>query len=258
MPVVQYLQVNFPVFVLTFIRLSALFWTMPLFGYSTIYPRLRVMLAFGFSLMLLPLLHLQVAAPQATGTLVLWAMREAGLGLVLGFGANLIFEAFNFSGTLLAQQTGFAMANVFDPTNEQQTTVINQFWFLMMMVYMFASNGHLLLIEVVTRNFQLLPLAGTTLKPAIAEQLSHGTTLFFEVGFKIAAPVFMLLLVLEAALALVARVMPQMNVFFVALPLKLAVGLWAIISSLTIFQSVFAYFLDDLMQFLEGLIRALR
>ncbi|MEO0109038.1 MAG: flagellar biosynthetic protein FliR [candidate division WOR-3 bacterium] len=81
---------------------------------------------------------------------------------------------------------------------------------------------------------------------------------FTEFPVKRPVTIVMLMLTLEAALALLARVMPQMNVFFVTLPLKLAVGIIAIISSLTIFQSLFAYFMDDLLRFMENILVSLR
>jgi|UPI0003A396C5 flagellar biosynthetic protein FliR len=258
MPVIQLLQSHLPVFLLIFLRLSALFLIIPIFGYTTIYPRLRVLFAFIFSLILLPILKGAAIPALNLGLLVVLCLREVGLGLVIGYGARLIFEAFNYSGTLIAQQTGFAMATVFDPTSEQQATVISQFWFLLMMVYLFSSDAHFYLLEVIVRNFQILPLGTTTLQPSAVEQLGQGTSLFFEISFKIAAPIVMLMLTLEAALALLARVMPQMNVFFVTLPLKLAVGIIAIISSLTIFQTLFAYFIDDLLRFMERILAALR
>lgn len=243
---------HLPTFLLIFFRLSALLMTMPLFGYVAIYSRLRVMLAFVISILVFPALGGSSVSATVSGSFILMVINEIFIGLVLGYGARIIFEGFNMAGSFVARQMGLAMANVLDPTSGEQQPILSQFWFLLMLVYLLALNGHFFLLEVIVNNFRILPLAGAVVQNGMGDHLAHGGSLAFEIGIKIAAPVLTLLLVLDSALALVARVMPQMNVFFVTLPLKLGVGLVAVISSLNIFQLLFAFFLDDLTRFVEG------
>ncbi len=251
---IKNIQLFLPAFVLIFLRLTAMFISMPIFGYYTLNPRLRVLLAFCFTLILFPSIGKHSIIFNSTGSLVLAGVQEVFLGLLIGFGTRLVFESFNMAGVIMAQQMGYSMANILDPTSGEQQPTVSQFWFLLLLVFFLTMNAHFFLIEVMIKNFQLLPLNVTKVQTAAGEQLMRGGTLTFELSLKIAAPVFMLLLVLDAAIALIARVMPQMNVFFVTLPLKIGVGLLAIVSSLNVFQSLFAIFFDEVRRFVEGLL----
>ena len=231
--------------------------TMPIFGYQTISRTIRLMLAMVLSIvvfMIQPKIMISIHSLLELTTLL---MRELLIGMILGFGARLIFEGITMAGSFIGRQTGLAIANILDPSSQEQVPIIGQFWSMLMMVYFFAINGHQFLINILVRNTSLIPLGGGEFTVHLGQTIFNGGSQAFVIAIQLAAPVMGLLLVVDTALALVARVMPQMNIFIVSLPLKLGIGLFGVISSLNIFQMLYYSFFDRLTLYMESLIKGL-
>jgi flagellar biosynthetic protein FliR len=256
--IIDQLALKIPVFLLAFFRIAAIIMVMPIFGYSTVAGRIRLVMAFSLTIFVLPLISQVNLIPASTLELILLVSREVLIGLIIGFGARLIFEGLNMAGNFVGYQMGLSIATVIDPTSQEEAPIIGQFWFLLSMIYFFAIGGHHFFIQVLTGQFRLIPLTEGQFNPALGRQLIQGGSQIFITAVKLAAPVLVLLLVVDTALALVARVMPQINIFIVALPLKIGVGIFAIISSLSIFQLLFGVFYNNLSDYLKTTINLLR
>ncbi len=252
--IIDQFALKVPVFLLAFFRIAAIIMVMPIFGYITVAGRIRLVLAFSLTIFVLPLISEINLAPPSTLAMVLLISREVLIGLIIGFGARLIFEGLNMAGNFVGYQMGLTIATVIDPTSQEEAPIIGQFWFLLSMIYFFAIDGHHFFIQVLTGQFRLIPLTAGQFNPAIGRHLIQGGSQIFVTAVKLAAPVLVLLLVVDTALALVARVMPQINIFIVALPLKIGVGIFAIISSLSIFQLLFGVFYNNLTDYLKTII----
>jgi flagellar biosynthesis protein FliR len=235
-----------PGFILIFSRISAMTVTLPIIGYSMVSTRIRIIFAFVLTLILFPMFGSSSPEFVSLIELSLYVCREVVIGLMIGFGAKLIFEAFSMAGSFVGRQMGLAIAQVLDPTSQQQIPILSQFWLLVMIMAFLVTNGHYLFIETIFRNFTLIPLGGVEFSPDTGITIVKAGSMAFEIALRFAAPAMVFLLLVDIAIALTARVMPQMNIFLVTLPLKIGAGLFVVIFSLDIFQILFDPVYDDL------------
>ncbi len=214
------------------IRIGPLFIMAPVFGGSDIPVRVRVFLSLAFALALVTATGVQAEAPLASpGALFAAAASELVVGLALVFGVFCAFGALLFGGRLLDIQIGFGIANVFDPVSRSQGPLLGTALNLLAIVVFFAVDGHHMLVRGVAWSLTQFPpgrpLADLQLG-AIVEQFG----IVFAYGLMVVAPSVIVLLLLDVGLAVAARTMPQMNIFIVAMPLKILVGVLVLAMSM--------------------------
>jgi flagellar biosynthetic protein FliR len=147
------------------------------------------------------------------------------LGMIVGFVASLVFVGVQFAGELVDIQIGFAVANVINPTTQQNITVIGEFQLALATLLFLIIDGHHLLIQGIAGSFNLAPLPFITLDPAVMGNVVGYLSLALTDVFQIAAPVAVTLFIVNVAFALMVRVAPQINVFVVGLPIQVGIGL---------------------------------
>ena len=162
-------------------------------------------------------------APGAMPVL-LAAPIELAIGLSLGFIISLGFQAVELGGRLLSLQMGLSLGAVFNPTSHDGSTSFDPFFSIFAGILFLSLNLHLAMIQALASSFTTLPMGGGW--PADLWLLAaRMTALSLELGTRIAMPLALVLLLAELAVALVARAIPQINVFFLGLPLKIMLGL---------------------------------
>jgi len=183
-------------------------------------------LAVAVSIMLLPQLNLTtlslVANPWA---LALGMASEALVGLMIGLSVQLLFTGVQLAGQLAGFQMGFAIANVVDPASSLQIPILSQFLNLFALMIFFTVNAHYYFIRALVDSFELVPPMGAHFNGALLEMLLTMTADVFVAAVKIGAPVMVALLLTNVALGLTARTVPQMQIFIVAMPLQIILGL---------------------------------
>jgi len=207
------------------LRIGPLFVMTPVFGTAEIPVRVRVFLELAFATALVSMSAPANVSPlSSTGALLAAALSELVIGMVMVFGVFAAFGAFLFGGRLLDIQIGFGIANVFDPITRSQGPLIGTALNLLAIAVFFAVDGHHMLLRGIAYSLSRFPPGRslTELQPAaIVEQFG----VVFAYGLMVVAPAVIILLLLDVGLSIAARTMPQMNVFIVAMPLKVAVGL---------------------------------
>lgn len=257
--VIDQIQSWLPFTMLVFARLSALLLSMPIFGYATVAPRVRIVLAIALTFVIAPMVGADFSTVYTSKAILLaHIMREVFIGLIIGFGARLIFEGFVVAGSFVSFQMGLAIMNVIDPNSENNQPVIGNFWLLVILTFFLVTNSHHFLIEILFYNFKAIPLNQAALSPAAGQQIIYGGSMIFDLAVKFAAPMMILMLMTDVAIAFAARVMPQLNIFFISLPLKIGVGIFMLLVSLKIFQSMFGFIYENFEEFLLNLIAGVR
>jgi len=247
-----------PAFILTFVRLSGMLITLPILSYPMISTRIRIALAMMLSLLLFPVIESSEVVYTSSIQLSIAVIVELLIGLMIGLGTRVIFESLNWAGGIIGRQMGIAMANVMDPTSSGQIPIVSQFWLLVVVIYFFTVNGHQMLFETLYRNFETVPVGTGVLNPAAGRiLLSTGATAFMN-AFQFSAPAIVFLLLVDTAIAFTARIMPQMNIFMVTLPLKIATGLIVLVISLDMFEMLFDIIYQEIQDNLFNTIHALK
>jgi flagellar biosynthetic protein FliR len=248
-----------PIFLLVFIRISAMAMMMPIIGYRTVNVRIRIMLAVLLTIIIAPALGAdQFNEITSIVSLIVAILRELVIGLMIGFGARLLFEGFAMAGEFIGRQMGMAIMNVLDPTSQQQQPFVTQFWMMIMVIFFLVTNSHYFLIETLFQNFSLIPPGTGHFAAGVGNSFVDGGSLLFTIAVQFAAPALVFLLLVDISIAFVARVMPQMNVFFVTLPLKIGVGIMVLIISLRLFQVMFGYINSEIQNLVITIMQELK
>ena len=215
------------VYLLVFARTGAMVMLLPPIGDANVPPRVRLMLALAITLALAPtvITTYPQTAPQNTVALALLILQEVTAGLMIGAVARIIVSAMSVAGFLIASQTGLSYAETLDPTSAgQQGAVVGNFLSMLAIVLIFASNLHHLAIGAVAGSYHLIP-PGTSLPTGdMAELAIRIVSSAFALGFQLAAPFLVFGFAVNAGFGVLARLMPQLQVFFVAMPVNILVG----------------------------------
>ena len=181
----------------------------------------------GFSILISIIISFTVDIDTSTVNmfdLIYGATMETMTGLVLGYMTSLCFNSLKLCGSLIDQQLGLAMANIYDPNSKEQTTLIQNLMYWMGIVIFFYINGHHELIKGIEKSFQLIGI-GENILINNFDYIVHVFVQYFVIGFKIAVPIILALIITELIMGLISRSVPQLNVMVIGMPLKILVGI---------------------------------
>jgi len=230
-------------FFLIFLRVGAILFTLPLFDNKTIPVLFKAGLAFTIALVLYPVLDIR-SSPCLDQLLpfVTTVCSEVVIGMAIGLSVKLVFSGIQLAGQLAGYQMGFAIVNVMDPMTAAQVSVIAHLKYLMALLIFLTLNAHHWMLRAMAESFHRVPPFGAGISRSLSMEIVGMASAMFVISIKIAAPVMVALLLTTAALGLVARTVPQMNIFIVGFPLKIVVGLLF----LAFTAPYFAAFLENL------------
>jgi flagellar biosynthetic protein FliR len=238
-------------FLLAFVRVLAIISLLPVFGSRAVPAQAKAGLSFLIAVVLYPFVSMEPGgeALLSIPTFVLGVVKEIAVGIVIGFAASLLFAAVQFAGRLIDTQMGFALVQVIDPFTETSVTTTGQLFTLLFSILFLLLNGHYFMLLAIRESFEVIPLFGVTLPSgSLASLFVEMTGEIFVLAVKLAAPVFVVLVLTSLALGVVARTVPQMNVFFVGLPLRIGVGLTTTILVFPALAEMFKGIVDGLVR----------
>ena len=157
-------------------------------------------------------------------------------------GATLLFTGIQLAGQIIDIQMGLGMVNIIDPVTSTQISVMGQFYYLVATLVFLAVNGHHILLRAVVYSFSVIALGQAHFTSTVGNEMMYLFSKVFFIAFRVGAPVIGSLFITNLALGIIARTVPQMNVFIVGLPLNMAVGLIIVAMSM----SFFVYILQDM------------
>ena len=214
--------------VLIFARVGAILLTAPLFSSGSIPVHVKIGLSFMLAVIVIPLVSVNDILVLPIASLGIAMAGEVLIGVIIGFTARLLFAAVQLAGQLVGFQMGFGIVNVIDPQTSSQVSIIAQFENIITLLLFLAVNAHHWFIMAIAKSFEVVPLLAFSFTNSLMEALVRLSCDMFVVAAKVAAPIIAILLFTSVALGLLARTVPQMNIFIVGFPLKLAIGLLAV------------------------------
>lgn len=208
----------------TSLRLSVLLVMTPIFSSLSGLVTVRVLFTLAMSMVLVTGLETRTTLVLEPGPVLLAAVAELVLGAVLVFGVFAAFGAFSVAGKILDIQSGFGIGMVYDPVTRAGAPLFASMLNLLAVVVFFGMNGHHAFLRGIAFSVtRFAPGSGFTHLPL--DEVLRQFGLMFSLGVALIVPVMFALLLIEVALAVVSRVLPQMNVFVVGVPVKLVAGL---------------------------------
>ncbi len=233
-------------YVLVFARVGTMVMLLPALGEGGIPARVRLVLALAITVALAPVVQRAYPSAQPAGLmkLALLIAQEVTCGILIGGMSRIIMGALQTAGMLIATQMGLAYAQTVDPTQHEQGAVIGNFFSLLGAVLIFSTDLHHLAIGAISGSYKMLPPGGALPTADMAELTIRLVSASFVLGFQLAAPFLVFGFALYAALGILARLMPQLQVFFVAMPVNIMFGfvLLALLlgSMMTLFLNFYA------------------
>ena len=227
-------------FFIVLARVAAVVAVIPIFGHQAVPPRLRIGLAVFLSIIIFPLAPSVPENVSLTiGQFFVALFQSVCVGLVISFFVILIFAGVQFGGEIAGFEMGFSIISVIDPLSSSRMSLITQFQYIFSLLIFLVLDGHLFLIQGLVESFRTAPLLGVHFVPASANQLIRATSNIFVIGVKISAPIMVATLLAKVGLGILARTMPQLNVFIVGFPLQIGIGLITLVLSMPIFFYTF-------------------
>jgi flagellar biosynthetic protein FliR len=220
------LLVTVQTFFLMLVRLLAVFSLAPVFSVHGVPNQFKIGIAFFVAMLLWPLQPANLSQPLAWGNLALLVLREALVGAAIGFTARLVVATAEIAGAVADLQIGFRASSVMNPMTLFPSSEIEQLYFVLACLLFLLFDGHHALLRAMAESYRIIPLGGAVnlSGPATPRlEMLVGETLV--AGCRIALPVLAVSLLLDVTLALLSRAVPQVQVFFVGMPLKFAVGM---------------------------------
>lgn len=230
MDLYELLQNHMGMFLLVLTRVSAIFLIAPFLGSRNIPTVIRLTASVAITFVLFPIVIDRgiVSLPDTLTGYCFVIFTELLVGWIIGFTASLTFSAIHMAGQLLDMQVGFGVVNVLDPTTGQQVPIIGSFKYNLAIIIFLVTNGHHLLLTGLFESFKLIPILGAVVNPSITEIMVDLVSGIFVVAMKISIPVLVAIILTDVALGVLARTMPQMNIFVVGIPAKIMVGLFVL------------------------------
>ena len=212
-----------------FLRILALFSTAPLFGSAAIPARAKVALAVAVAWVVGAAIPAPMTPSLSWPALIL-AVQQVLVGLAIGFAMQLTLAAMGIAGDFIGVQMGFGFAGLLDVQNRFQVPVMADLFSLVGLVLFVTLNGHLLLLGILVKSFQLVPVApGSGISLAGWQALARSGVVLFQMGMWLALPVIAVILAGHLAVAVVSRVAPQINIMSVGFSIFMGIGLAATI-----------------------------
>lgn len=244
-------------FLLILTRVSCFVFAAPFFSMNNTPRHVRVGLSVFTALLLYETLtpaETEIAYNTVTGYAVV-VLKEAVTGLLIGFAANMCTSIVNLAGSIMDMEIGLAMVHLMDPTTKQQTSVSGVLYQYALMLMMIVTGMYRFLLGALADTFVLIPINGAIFR---RDSLLSSMVLFMSeyvvIGFRIALPVFCVMLILNSVLGIMARVSPQLNMFAVGIQFKIVIGLATLFLSASMLPSVSNFIFEEMKELMSAFV----
>ncbi|MGI8786268.1 MAG: flagellar biosynthetic protein FliR [Pyrinomonadaceae bacterium] len=250
---------------LTFARLVSFFSIVPFFGGASVPARVKVATAMALVIILYPSVAATVPANQTLGFgplgFIALLAKEVLIGFTLGFIASLAFEAVQVAGRIIDFQRGSTMAELYAPQLQTRVSELGQFKLQLAIVLFITVGAHRLFIRSLLDSFEFIPaLSFPQFAPGwspAAELIVKLTAAVLSIGLQLAAPALIALLLTDLFFGIINRVAPQVNVFFLSMPVKMLVGIIVVLIALPVLASRMMFYFGETYKAFEYAIRTL-
>lgn len=238
------------IFIFIFIRMVTFFGCINvIFPSGT--PRIfKVIFSVFISMILSPFIPIEINI-NTFEQLIVYAAMETLTGLVFGFITNICFNSLKTAGSLIDQQLGLSMANIYDPNTNTQSTLIENILYWIGIVIFFSMDGHHKLIEGIQHSFNLVSIG----EPILGGNFDYIINVFtqcFIIGLKIAVPMILSLIIAELTIGFISKSVPQLNVMIIGMPLKLLIGVVFLIVALPFIITKIHNLFNEIPSILDG------
>ncbi len=232
-------------FTMVLTRISAFFLVLPIFGWKSIPARIKIAMTLLVTIFFSIITPFRVDAEKVSVLeAILLLANEATYGLALGLVVTLIFATVKFSGRIIERQMGLAMAQILDPLTGERTQPLGSLFEMIFIIIFLSANGHHMFLLIISRSYEAFPAGSIPTIAVLTDGVIKAGSAMLLAGLKLAAPMLAAFILLLIILAVFARVVPEMNILFISLPMRVGMGLLMAIIFLPFVSSFVAEFAD--------------
>ncbi|HHO77246.1 MAG TPA: flagellar biosynthetic protein FliR [Deltaproteobacteria bacterium] len=241
-------------FVFVFVRIGIIFAMLPFFGTEIMPRRIIATIAFFLSLVIMPVVPPARISLESLNifSFGLLLVHELLIGLCLGLSVNVITAGSQIAGQIIGFQIGFAIANVVDPMTGEDAPITSNILYVTTFLLFLSLGGHHMLIKALMESFYVIPIEASLPRQGYLVAAMSYSAKMFIIAMKMAAPVIGVLLLMNISFGLVARAIPQMNVFIMSFPLTISVGLIFTVIVIKLMPHVLSISLGDAWVFMKS------
>ena len=244
---------NILLFMAIITRLSGLFMSAPIFSTYPIPMQVKIWLSALIAFILFPIVQYNTTfvVPNSVPALTVILIKEFFVGFAIGYCANILFVGVELGANMFAIQMGLSADQALNPTSGGQSPVITQAYTYLASMLFIAIGAHQWLFSAIYNSFKTIPIGYTfAFSPQIVAQIITISGQMFNIGLSIALPIFGVLFITDVLLGFTSKMMPQMNIFMVSLPLKIYLGL---LLSLLFMRPMAEYIMVLIERFMENI-----
>jgi len=235
-------------FLLTFARVGSMVMLLPGIGEMNMPSRVRLTMALVLTAILMPAHKAAYSVDlNQIGPVIVVLIQEIIVGAVLGLTARLAISALQVAGSVVAQQLGLGFVTAVDPTQNQQGLLVGNFLTVLGVTLIFATDMHHLVIAAVNDSYTIFKPGEMPLVGDVAEHFTKIISTAFRIGIQLSAPFLVFGLLFNLGLGVLSRLMPQMQVFFIGLPLSIMLGLALLLVVIGAMMSTFTGYLEGVL-----------
>ncbi len=245
---------NIVLFIAIITRLSGLLASAPLFSTYPIPIQVKVWLATLVAFILFPIIQVNssFAVPTSVPALTIILFKEFLIGFVIGYCANILFIGIELGVSTFTVQMGLSADQALNPASGGNSPVITQVFTLLATMIFIVIGAHQWLFAAIYNSFKTLPIGYTfEFTPSFVNEILLIVSQLFSIGLEIALPIFGILFITDILLGFTSKMMPQMNIFMVSIPLKIYLGL---LLSLIFMRPIAEYLAVLIGQFIEHIV----
>ncbi len=249
----QLLSLEIYQFIFVFIRIGAFFAFAPGFSTSYVPIRARLSIALAICLIVTPVIHDKIPPlPPQAFELLKEVFFESTIGVFYAFFMRMMVSAVDLAGEKISMALSFSNAQAFDATTDNQSMLVTSLMSYTVILIMFATNTHYLMIEGIIESYDLfkpgMPLPVDDFVTFLSETMNES----FIIGFRISAPFIIFSIILYGCMGLISRLMPQFQIFFLMLPLQVYLGLSLFMITFPVIMTwFFKYYENGLLSFIN-------
>lgn len=235
-------------FMLVFARIGTMVMLLPGVGELNLPSRVRLAVALVLTAILLPAhqsaytVDLKELAP-----VLVMLVQEIVIGAVLGLTARLAMSGLQIAGSVVAHQLGLGFVTAIDPTQNQQGMLVGNFLTVLGVTMIFATDLHYLVIAALNDSYTIFQPGVMPLVGDVAKHVTQIIAMSFRIGIQLAAPFLVFGLLFNVGLGVLSRLMPQMQVFFIGLPLSILLGLMLLVLVLGAMMGTFIGYMEGVL-----------
>ena len=234
---------TWPLAVMAFLRITTLFFFLPIFGEQAVPIRLRIVLGLAFTFFVYPIISEKIYQSemllQWSGlTLILASLREVFFGFAVGYSAKLVIAAVSIASHTVGINMGFQVASMFSPGANDHESAFSVMKNWIAIILILTLNIHHIFIEGIYKSFLVVPIGPSVNAGALAKVALNIAQESFVLGLRLAAPLISVQILINISLGLLNRALPSLNVFIISFPISFIIAMIILFLTITSYLSV--------------------